>query len=77
MVNRKGNRNQNQEILPRRSDSHQGEECTFQQKIQNAMKANFSAAIVFNYKDDVLIQMGELVNSRAKPIRTSHRRGQG
>merc|ERR1712156_35664 len=28
------------------------------QKIQNAMKANFSAAIVFNYKDDVLIPMG-------------------
>jgi len=44
--------------LIRRSDSHQGEECTFQQKIQNAMKANFSAAIVFNYKDDVLIPMG-------------------
>ena len=27
------------------------------------MKANFSAAIVFNYKDDVLIPMGKSVNS--------------
>jgi len=44
--------------LIRRSDSNEGEECTFQQKIQHAMLANFSAAIVFNYKDDVLIPMG-------------------
>jgi len=44
--------------LIRRSDSKEGEECTFQQKIQHAMVANFSAAIVFNYKDDILIPMG-------------------
>jgi len=44
--------------LIRRSDSKEGEECTFQQKIQHAMLANFSAAIVFNYKDDILIPMG-------------------
>jgi len=44
--------------LIRRSDSGEGEECTFQQKIQHAMLANFSAVIVFNYKDDILIPMG-------------------
>ena len=47
-----------QENFFRRSDSKEGEECTFQQKIQHAMLANFSAAIVFNYKDDILIPMG-------------------
>lgn len=44
--------------LIRRSDSSPGEECTFQQKILHAMAVNFSAAIVFNYKDDKLIPMG-------------------
>jgi len=45
--------------LIRRSDSSSpGEECTFQQKILHAMAVNFSAAIVFNYKDDKLIPMG-------------------
>ena len=47
--------------LSRRSDaSKPGEvECTFQKKVENAMEANFSAAIVFIYKDDSLIPMGE------------------
>merc|ERR1719309_310044 len=45
--------------LVRRSDSSSlGEECTFQQKIENANDANYSAVIVFNYKDDTLIPMG-------------------
>ena len=46
----------------RRSDgSKPGDvECTFQKKVENAMEANFSAAIVFNYKDDSLIPMGEI-----------------
>jgi len=45
--------------LVRRSDSSSlGEECTFQQKIEHANDANYSAVIVFNYKDDTLIPMG-------------------
>lgn len=45
--------------LIRRSDSRNpGEECTFQQKVEAAMAANYSAAIVFNYQDDTLIPMG-------------------
>jgi len=44
--------------LIRRSNSQDGEECTFQQKVEHAMEANFSAAIVYNYKDDSLIPMG-------------------
>ena len=47
--------------ISRRSDaSKPGDvECTFQKKVENAMEANFSAAIVFNYKGDALIRMGE------------------
>jgi len=45
--------------LIRRSETGvAGEECTFQQKVQHAMQANFSGAIVFNYRDDSLIPMG-------------------
>jgi len=43
----------------RRSDSGQGEkQCTFEDKVKTAMQANYSAAIVYNYKSDELIPMG-------------------
>jgi len=42
-----------------RSESgSQGEECTFQDKVKAAMVANYSAAIIYNYKNDELIPMG-------------------
>lgn len=45
--------------LIRRSNSNlREEECTFQEKVKYAMDANYSAAIIFNYKDDELIPMG-------------------
>lgn len=33
-------------------------QCTFEQKVRTAMEANYSAAIIFNYKNDELIPMG-------------------
>jgi len=44
--------------LIRRSGGSVGNQCTFEQKVKAAMKANYSAAIVYNYKNDDLIQMG-------------------
>ena len=45
-------------VLCRRSGGSVGNQCTFEQKVKAAMKANYSAAIVYNYKNDDLIQMG-------------------
>jgi hypothetical protein len=47
-------------LLLRRSNGSSGaeEECTFQQKVEHAMAANYSGVVVFNYKDDTLIPMG-------------------
>merc|ERR1711902_391906 len=42
----------------RRSQNGQGNECTFEDKVRAAMKANYSAAIIYNYKNDELIPMG-------------------
>jgi len=44
----------------RRSESVDSEEaqCTFEDKVKNAMRANYSAAIIYNYKSDDLIPMG-------------------
>jgi len=42
----------------RRSQNGQGNECTFQEKVRTAMLANYSAAIIYNYKNDELIPMG-------------------
>merc|ERR1719376_928735 len=42
----------------RRSQNGQGDECTFQEKVKTAMEANYSAAIIYNYKNDELIPMG-------------------
>jgi len=42
----------------RRSENGVGEECTFQEKVKAAMVANYSAAIIYNYKNDELIPMG-------------------
>merc|ERR1719410_1215436 len=43
----------------RRSDSGQGEkQCTFEEKVKAAMRSNYSAAIVYNYRSDELIPMG-------------------
>merc|ERR1712025_177212 len=42
----------------RRSEDGVGEECTFQEKVKAAMVANYSAAIIYNYKNDELIPMG-------------------
>jgi len=45
--------------LIRRSESgSQDEQCTFEEKVKNAMIANYSAAIIYNYKNDELIPMG-------------------
>jgi len=45
--------------LIRRSNSAKKEaQCTFEDKVNTAMKANYSAAIVYNYKNDELIPMG-------------------
>jgi len=45
--------------LIRRSNSNKQEnQCTFEDKVETAMKANYSAAIVYNYKNDELIPMG-------------------
>jgi len=41
-----------------RSQNGQGNECTFEDKVRAAMKANYSAAIIYNYKNDELIPMG-------------------
>ena len=45
----------------RRSEAEAGagKECTFQDKVKAAMVANYSAAIIYNYKNDELIPMGE------------------
>ena len=45
----------------RRSENGVGEECTFQEKVKAAMVANYSAAIIYNYKNDELIPMGRKV----------------
>jgi len=42
----------------RRSQNGHGNECTFQEKVRTAMQANYSAAIIYNYKNDELIPMG-------------------
>jgi len=43
----------------RRSESLKDEaQCTFEDKVKNAMRANYSAAIIYNYKSDELIPMG-------------------
>jgi E3 ubiquitin-protein ligase RNF13 len=44
----------------RRSEAEAGggKECTFQDKVKAAMVANYSAAIIYNYKNDELIPMG-------------------
>jgi len=43
----------------RRSESVSEEaQCTFEDKVKNAMRANYSAAIIYNYKSDDLIPMG-------------------
>merc|ERR1719220_1183729 len=43
----------------RRSNSNkQEDQCTFEDKVKTAMKANYSAAIVYNYRNDELIPMG-------------------
>eukprot|EP00092_Neocalanus_flemingeri_P014984 GFUD01016183.1.p1 GENE.GFUD01016183.1~~GFUD01016183.1.p1 ORF type:complete len:438 (-),score=134.01 GFUD01016183.1:363-1676(-) len=42
-----------------RSDSESGEkQCKFEDKVKAAMVANYSAAIIYNYKNDELIPMG-------------------
>ena len=45
----------------RRSQNGQGNECTFEDKVRAAMKANYSAAIIYNYKNDELIPMGKII----------------
>lgn len=43
----------------RRSESQRPEkQCTFEEKVKTAMRANYSAAIVYNYRNDQLIPMG-------------------
>lgn len=45
--------------LIRRSNSNkQEDQCTFEDKVKAAMKANYSAAIVYNFRTDELIPMG-------------------
>jgi len=45
--------------LIRRSESSSKDvQCTFEDKVKAAMAANFSAAIIYNYKNDELIPMG-------------------
>jgi len=45
-------------IIRRSESGSPGEECTFQEKVKAAMVANYSAAIIYNYKNDELIPMG-------------------
>jgi len=45
-------------IIRRSEPANNGEECTFQDKVRQAMMANYSAAIIYNYKNDELIPMG-------------------
>lgn len=45
-------------IIRRSESGTKGEECTFQDKVKAAMAANYSAAIIYNYKNDELIPMG-------------------
>ena len=46
-------------LFLRRSESVAAEaQCTFEDKVKNAMRANYSAAIIYNYKSDDLIPMG-------------------
>ena len=46
-------------LFLRRSESVAEEaQCTFEDKVKNAMRANYSAAIIYNYKSDDLIPMG-------------------
>merc|ERR1719471_2112519 len=42
----------------RRSESGSDKQCTFEEKVKAAMKSNYSAAIVYNYRSDELIPMG-------------------
>merc|ERR1719270_1749344 len=43
----------------RRSESQRPEkQCTFEEKVKAAMRSNYSAAIVYNYRSDELIPMG-------------------